>query len=50
MAHLEREARVGGYRAAWEVEAELEKVYARAARLVGGAPQEIALTDSATRS
>jgi selenocysteine lyase/cysteine desulfurase len=50
-AHLEREARIGGYEAQEEAQARLEAVYASAARLVGGrGPDEIALFENATRA
>lgn len=50
IAHLNREAQVGGYRAAWEVGDELEEVYVAAADLLGAKAHEIALVDSATRA
>lgn len=48
--HLRREESVGGYIAADEVHDELDDGYATLARLVGARPEEIAITDSATRS
>ena len=48
--HLRREEQVGGYLAADEVRDELADGYAALARLVGARPEEIAVTDSATRS
>ncbi len=50
-AHLQREARLGGYEAQEEAQARLDAVYASAARLVGGqGPDEIALFENATRA
>lgn len=48
--YLRHEALVGGYEAAAEAADRLAAVYASAARLVGGEPDDIALTDNATRS
>lgn len=48
--HLRREAEVGGYRAAQEKAEELESGYSVFADLLGCAPEEIAFSDSATRS
>ncbi|WP_372670872.1 aminotransferase class V-fold PLP-dependent enzyme [Amycolatopsis kentuckyensis] len=48
--YLRHEALVGGYEAAAEAADRLAAVYASAARLVGGGPDDIALTDNATRS
>ncbi|MGK3209104.1 aminotransferase class V-fold PLP-dependent enzyme [Amycolatopsis sp. MEPSY49] len=48
--YLRHEALVGGYEAAAEASDRLAAVYASAARLVGGEPDDIALTDNATRS
>lgn len=48
--YLRHEALIGGYEAAAEAAERLDAVYASAARLVGGAPDDIALTDNATRS
>ncbi|MFB8770127.1 aminotransferase class V-fold PLP-dependent enzyme [Nocardiopsis alba] len=48
--HLRRETEIGGYRAAAEREEDLEAGYSVFAELLGCAPEEIAFTDSATRS
>ncbi|MFI7676788.1 aminotransferase class V-fold PLP-dependent enzyme [Actinophytocola sp. NPDC049390] len=48
--HLRREAEVGGYRAAEERAEDLDEGYAVLARALGCAPDEVAFTDSATRS
>lgn len=48
--HLHREAEVGGYRAAREREEDLEAGYAVLATALGCDPDEVAFTDSATRS
>lgn len=50
VAHLQREAEVGGYRAANERLAELDGVRASIAELLGTVPESIALNDSATRA
>ncbi|GAA0939273.1 aminotransferase class V-fold PLP-dependent enzyme [Actinocorallia libanotica] len=50
VSHLELEAEIGGYEAADRAHERLEEGYAVLARLVGAAPDEIAFTDSATRS
>src|SRR4051794_1116221 len=50
VAHLRREAEVGGYRAAAERAADLEAVPASVARLLGCDADLVALTDSATRA
>ncbi|GAB3213364.1 aminotransferase class V-fold PLP-dependent enzyme [Marinactinospora thermotolerans] len=50
IGHLRREAQIGGYRAAHERGEELEAGYEVFADLLGCAPEEIAFTDSATRS
>jgi selenocysteine lyase/cysteine desulfurase len=50
VGHLRREAEVGGYRAAQERTDDLEQGYAVLAELLGCAPDEVAFTDSATRS
>ncbi|MFJ7219855.1 aminotransferase class V-fold PLP-dependent enzyme [Amycolatopsis sp. NPDC098790] len=50
VGYLRHEALVGGYEAAAEAADRLAAVYASAARLVGGEPGDIALTDNATRS
>lgn len=48
--HLRRESEVGGYRAAAERSEDLDAVPASIARLLGCSPDEVALTDSATRA
>jgi selenocysteine lyase/cysteine desulfurase len=48
IAHLRLEQRVGGYEAAAVAADELARVYDAAARLLGGAAEEIAFFDSAT--
>jgi selenocysteine lyase/cysteine desulfurase len=50
VAHLRREAQVGGYRAAAEREADLSDVPVAIGRLLGCDPDLVALTDSATRA
>jgi selenocysteine lyase/cysteine desulfurase len=50
VAHLRREAEVGGYRAAHERAEELAALPAAIAGLIGAESDEIALTDSATRA
>jgi selenocysteine lyase/cysteine desulfurase len=50
VAHLKREAEIGGYRAAAERAADLEALPAALGRLIGCAPDLVALTDSATRA
>ncbi|MCP3797705.1 aminotransferase class V-fold PLP-dependent enzyme [Allokutzneria sp. A3M-2-11 16] len=50
ISHLRRESEVGGYRAAAERADDLEKGYAVAANFFGCEPEEIAFTESATRS
>jgi len=50
VAHLRREQQVGGYRAAAEQAEAIAGVRASVASLIGGAPGEIALVDSATRA
>lgn len=50
VAHLRREAEVGGYRAAAERVDDLAAVKESIGRLVGASPSTIALSDSATRS
>ncbi|PWW62613.1 aminotransferase class V-fold PLP-dependent enzyme [Actinokineospora spheciospongiae] len=50
VGHLRREAEVGGYRAAAERADDLAEGYAVFAELLGCAPDEVAFTDSATRS
>ncbi len=48
--HLTRERRRGGYRAAAEAGAEIQRVYASAAQLLGCDPEEIAVVENATRA
>lgn len=50
VAHLRREAEIGGYEAATEAGARLQTVYASLGRLVGAPASSIALTSSATDS
>ena len=50
LGHLRLEAEIGGYEAADRAEAALEGVYGSLARLVNGAPDEIALVENATRA
>jgi cysteine desulfurase / selenocysteine lyase len=47
-AHIDLEAAIGGYEAAEQRNAECEAVYASVARLLGAAPQEVALLENAT--
>jgi cysteine desulfurase/selenocysteine lyase len=48
--HLHAEAMHGGYEAAAAAAGRLDEVYAAIGRLIGAAPGEIALTESATRA
>jgi cysteine desulfurase / selenocysteine lyase len=51
LAHLRREAEIGGYEAQEEAQARIDGVYASVARLIGAAgPDEIALMENATRA
>jgi len=50
VAHLRREAEVGGYRAAAERADDLADVAGSVARLLGCTPESVAFTDSATRA
>nr|WP_091448791.1 aminotransferase class V-fold PLP-dependent enzyme [Actinokineospora iranica] len=50
VGHLRREAEVGGYRAAAERQDDLDQGYAHVADLLGCLPDEVAFTDSASRS
>jgi len=47
-AHLELEARIGGYEAADAAKAEIAAAYESVARLVGAAPRNIAMVENAT--
>lgn len=46
VAHLRREEQIGGYRAAAESAERLSAVYSSLARLIGAAPEEIAVLES----
>ncbi|WP_209440770.1 N-methyl-L-tryptophan oxidase [Amycolatopsis thermoflava] len=48
VAHLELEAAIGGYEAAWQAAPRLDGVYRLAASALGARPDEIALVESAT--
>ena len=50
LGHLQLEAEIGGYEAADRAEQALERVYESLARLINGAPDEIALIENATRA
>jgi selenocysteine lyase/cysteine desulfurase len=50
IGHLRREAEIGGYEAADEAGPCLRAVHASIARLIGAAPDEIALVESATQA
>src|SRR5207248_2395739 len=50
VAHLRREAEIGGYEAAAERAADARAGYGVFARLLGCRPEQVAFTDSATRS
>ena len=50
VAHLRREAQVGGYLAAAEAEEAVQHTYATIARLIGCATDEVAVMESATRA
>ena len=51
LAHLRREAQIGGYEAQEEAQPRIDAVYASVARLIGAAgPDEIALLENATRA
>lgn len=47
-AHLELEARIGGYEAADAASAEIDAAYENVARLVGAAPRNVAMVENAT--
>jgi selenocysteine lyase/cysteine desulfurase len=47
--HLRREAEIGGYEAADEAAGRIEQVYADLAAILGAAPANLALVESATR-
>ncbi|MBV8652467.1 MAG: aminotransferase class V-fold PLP-dependent enzyme, partial [Alphaproteobacteria bacterium] len=47
-SYLQREAEIGGYETAGEEAARLDGVYDSVARLLGAAPDEIALVENAT--
>ncbi|WP_287264488.1 hypothetical protein [Thermogemmatispora sp.] len=49
-AHLQREARHGGYEAAEEAREALAHVYEAVAMLLGCQPSEVALVENATRA
>ena len=49
-AYLDREAAIGGYEAEAEADAEIREVYDSVARIVGAAPDEIAVCENATRA
>lgn len=49
-AHLAREYATGGYEARDEAAGRIEAVYASVARLLGAAPDEIAIVENATRA
>jgi len=48
--HVRREATIGGYEAAAEADDRLEAVYSSLATLIGGAPDQIAFVENATRA
>ncbi len=50
IGHLRREAEIGGYEAAHEAGDALARVRGQAARLIGGAADEVALVENATRA
>ena len=50
IGHLRREAEIGGYEAADEADAAIEHAYDAAASLLGCAPHEIAVVETATRA
>ena len=50
IAHLQLEARIGGYEAATQADAAVERVYDAAATLLGCTRDEIAIVENATRA
>jgi selenocysteine lyase/cysteine desulfurase len=50
IGHLRREAEIGGYEAADEAAERVRAVYVSIARLIGAAPDEVALVESATQA
>ena len=50
VGHLHREASLGGYEAAEAAESAIEHTYAMLARLLGCAPDEVAIVENATRA
>ncbi len=48
IAHLQREAEIGGYEAAREAQARVANIYVSIARLIGASTDEIALVENAT--
>ncbi|MGQ3027471.1 MAG: aminotransferase class V-fold PLP-dependent enzyme [Ferrovibrionaceae bacterium] len=50
IAHLRREAEIGGYEAEHEAAARLARVYRSVATMLNAAPSEIALVENATRA
>lgn len=50
IAHLRREAEIGGYEAAMEAGERISAVYSSLGRLIGAAPNQIAVVENATRA